>query len=521
MREFVTCTTSIKLNFLDVASLWYSVKIMKLNFIVLFSIVLLLVGCRDSDKSENKQPPPAKQAGTPLQVHGCRRCHRDVQPDDHHDFACTKCHSGHPDGPTREEAHAGLIARPAHPDSMVRTCGQCHAQQVKNSERSLHFTLRNAVNLVRKHFGAQRDLNNLTEIPVTRQPTTGLQLADDMLRRRCLRCHVYSAGDDYPYTHRGTGCAACHMAFVNGKPQSHAMIRRPGDQQCLSCHYTNVVGADYYGRFEHDFNWEYRTPYTTRQPFIRPYGVEYHELAPDIHQQRGLSCIDCHGGPELMSSTGKNKLSCSTCHQWHPGNRPLPDNLTIENDAPVLMERQSGKKHPIPQLSNPAHTRYGRQVACQVCHAQWSFNDSTTYLLRSETDEFSPWERLTTQSSSEVETLLNNNLNIDAEELPPVMKDGITGREMPGIWYKGFTERRWEDMIIRRDRDGMIKVFRPALDLRLSAVDRNDNILFDNLSGKKPILLPYTPHTTGPAGLLYTNRFAGLIDQSPQAPTAQ
>ncbi|MCW5208551.1 hypothetical protein VU11_07945, partial [Desulfobulbus sp. US2] len=85
-----------------------------------------------------------------------------------------------------------------------------------------------------------------------------------------------------------------------------------------------------------------------------------------------------------------------------------------------------------------------------------------------------------------------------------------------GIWYTGFTKRRWEDILIRKDTDGLIKVFRPILDLRLSAVDEDGEILadFDNLTGKDEGLLPYTPHTTGPAGLFYEQRFLHLL--SPQ-----
>ena len=160
----------------------------------------------------------------------------------------------------------------------------------------MHFTLAREVNLVRKAFGAKETLSGLTQIPVADAPKDPLQLADDLLRRRCLRCHPYSSGDPYPYVNHGTGCAVCHLDFTDGAPTSHTFLATPGDKQCLQCHYGNWVGADYYGRFEHDFNTEYRTPYTTKESFTRPYGVEYHQLAPDIHQQKGMICVDCHSG---------------------------------------------------------------------------------------------------------------------------------------------------------------------------------------------------------------------------------
>ena len=33
------------------------------------------------------------------------------------------------------------------------------------------------------------------------------------------------------------------------------------------------------------------------------------------------------------------------------------------------------------------------------------------------------------------------------------------------MWYKGYTERRWERMLIGQDAGGMLRVLRPVLDL--------------------------------------------------------
>ena len=167
-------------------------------------------------------------------------------------------------------------------------------------------------------------------------------------------------------------------------------------------------------------------------------------------------------------------------------------------------------------MRHPAHEKYGKEVSCQVCHAQWAFNDSATHLLRSTSDEYDFQERLTVQSSSWVEHVLEHNLYSAEDEIDPTMADGITGQVRPGIWYKGYTQRRWENIIIKRDLDGVIKVFRPILDLHLSAIDEDGEVLSDNLTGTGRGLLPYTPHTTGPAGLFYYNRFLHLVEGTPQ-----
>jgi hypothetical protein len=295
---------------------------------------------------------------------------------------------------------------------------------------------------------------------------------------------------------------------------SHSFVI-PTDKQCLSCHYGNYVGSDFHGRYEHDYNWEYRTPYfsTTNQNTVpRPYGIESHDLTPDIHQQRGLVCIDCHRDSGHNTHASK-ALTCRTCHGWQPG-QPVPQGSTLQvrDTALVLTGQGDGQKHVVPLLRHPAHQQYGQTVACQVCHGQWSFNDAPTHLLLSSLEEYEPWERLTVQASSEVEALLNHNLHYSTER-PLTMRDGLTGEARPGIWYQGYGQRRWEQMLVARDSDGVIKVFRPLLDLHLSMIQADGTVPFDNLSGQGTGLLPYTPHTTGHAGLFYPDRFRHLLRQ--------
>lgn len=481
---------------------------MNCYFASLLIILLLLSGCRtEATPPKSQNPPPAQSALPTTGKLGCVGCHDDVKLDPAHDLPCTSCHGGRDHEGQIDQAHAGLIARPAHPGNMAVACGSCHPQQLTDAHQSLHFTLGNKINAIRAHFGAQTHLTTPADIPESTSLSTPLALADDLLRRRCLRCHVYSPGDDYPAVTHGTGCSACHLSFKGGKLQSHAFVA-PTDNQCLSCHYANYVGSDYYGRYEHDYHWEYRTPYTTNNTPSRPYGVENHNLSADIHQQRGLTCIDCH------QDSGHNRfpaLACDSCHDWRPG-RPTPPlrNLQVRNNTLVLTARQSGKEYTIPPMQHPAHQQYRKSVACQVCHAQWSVNDAPTHLLLSKTSAYDAWERLTVQSSSEIETLLEHNLGA-TEERPPTMRDGLTGASLPGAWYQGFGQRRWENMLIQKDTDGIIKVFRPVLDLRLSMVEADGQVSFDNLKGMDTGLRPYTPHTTGHAGLFYLDRFQHLL----------
>jgi hypothetical protein len=237
--------------------------------------------------------------------------------------------------------------------------------------------------------------------------------------------------------------------------------------------------------------------------------MELHNLVPDIHQQRGMTCLDCHSGAELAGE--KPSVQCVDCHA--PDASPFLANLRTDGEKLLLKIRGDQAERSVPRLEHPAHAKYKDRVACQVCHAQWTYNDRATHLLLSYSDDADPWERLAAQSSSEVERFVEHNMYSEEDLLAPSLPDQISGKRKAGIWYTGFTTRRWEDILILKDKDDIIKVFRPILDLRLSAVDEDGEMLadFDNLTGKDEGLLPYTPHTTGPAGLFYKQRFLHLL----------
>jgi hypothetical protein len=390
-------------------------------------------------------------------------------------------------------------------------CGKCHGAIVAQAARTLHFTVAKEVNLVRQAFGgsAHSPLASLTAIPQQGPPSTPLQLADDLLRRRCLRCHLYAAGEDYPATRHGTGCAACHLPFANGALTDHRFQAQPTDQQCLSCHYGNRVGADYYGRFEHDVQWDFRTPLAAAaEDQVQPYGVGFHQLTPDLHQRAGLACIDCHGGGELMA--GAEQVTCLTCH-----------GATLGSGAPVAVAERdgrreltlalTGKRLAVPVMKDLAHGRYGNKVACQVCHGQWSFADHGNHLLLVADPDYAAWEPLTRQGSAEVEARLEAVLYQNGED-EATMSDGITGALSPGIWLQAIERRRWEEINTCLDGDGILQVCRPILDLHLSYTNADGEVVFDGVTpgADTPVLQPYTPHTTGRAGAFFQQRLSGM-----------
>ena len=456
-------------------------------------------GRGDISSANDKQPA----------MQGCRGCHL-LSLGQSHAFSCDECHRGDAQANDKNAAHAGLVKQPAHPERMTDLCGRCHSTMVQQAASTSHFAVANKVNLVRRAFGAKDDVASLTAISQHNEPDNPLQLAEDLLRRRCLRCHLYSTGDSYPATRHGAGCAACHLVYANGQLSDHQFLARPTDQQCLSCHYGNRVGADYFGRFEHDINWDYRTPFqATKGEVVQPYGVGYHQLAPDLHQQAGMACIDCHGGQELMA--GGARLSCRDCHDRDLGSR-APSSLTETEGRRLLTTVSTGKRLEVPVMKDPTHDRYGEKVACQVCHSQWSFGDRGNHLLRQDDPDYEPWQALTRQGNAEIEAQLEAALFQDAADTQATMTDGITASASPGIWLQAYELRRWEEINTCFDDQGILQVCRPILDLHLSYVDQSGEVVYDGvrpLAGTQ-VMLPYTPHTTGRAGAFYHQRLSRL-----------
>ncbi len=202
----------------------------------------------------------------------------------------------------------------------------------------------------------------------TRFPVAEHQRAGDAA---CLRCHPAARGvltgamatraPERAFAHRALGrggdaffdasCTGCH---VTGCKDCHgegaAMVARPGNDACLSCHRGYFTGWDYVGRAPREDHERY-------QRGAQANGERVLQMLPDVHHQLGLTCADCH----TMKSLQEGRASAKTCRDCHP-------RVSLQ----------------VPEHAIAAHME---KMECYACHSAWAAQEYGTFLVRPQTEE--------------------------------------------------------------------------------------------------------------------------------------
>lgn len=459
----------------------------------------------------------------------CHEAHASMDPS--HAFACVRCHGGDPKAEETEHAHAGLIRDPGDLKEVHKTCGKCHPEEATRVKSSAMALAPRMIAHTRFAFGAQKepipvhgtmDDHSLSIIP---HPFRSSNLADDLLRRSCLRCHLRTRGSDRWGEHRGVGCSACHVPYDNsadGNPRSHSIIRSTGITACLKCHNANHVGADYVGLYEKDFHRGFHSPYVRGSEAPTIYGAQQHRLTSDLHFKAGMLCSDCHtldeihgSGKTLTSSAAGVSISCESCHVRgdHPAVLKTPEGT-------MTLLRGGGRTIPEWKSDSIPHRvdAHRTKVRCSACHSAWSFQDYGLHLMLEERADYWKWAPTAEQNDPQIQALLRRYVGTfvnfvppftgpvppipEDQWVPPVTRDWISGEERPGAWYRGYTARRWSRPPLGQDRRGKVSVMRPMYQYVVSHVDAQGRLLLDReipTTGKGlPALVfnPYAPHTT-------------------------
>lgn len=200
---------------------------------------------------------------------------------------------------------------------------------------------------------------------LTCHPGQGAVLAGPMATRtaeRAFACRALGAEGEAFFT---AACAGCHVSGCRdcheGDPHAAAASARPADDVCLRCHQGYFTGWEYYGRAPREDHERYRRGAVAD-------GVHYLKMLPDVHQERGLACADCHRvhGEAVHGQPGAGSVrGCRECHE------------AISGDVP---------EHAI--------TAHLEKMECWACHSAWAAQEYGTFLVKPLTAEqreaFSP-----------------------------------------------------------------------------------------------------------------------------------
>ncbi len=303
---------------------------------------------------------------------GCVGCHRGLELVSPTHPGCVPCHGG--DGAATEEkaAHRGMLGpkNPSDPKHWEATCGACHAQQLQRVRSSLMVTNAGIIKNIqetwdgvdgRRYGVAPLDGFGADGAPVRLEGVAELDnLAGELYRKFCALCHV---GIEDNVSYRGThaaGCAACHFPYddtgtyqggdptVKGKhpySETHAMAALPDNRVCFRCHNrSGRIALSYQGLYDGN-NGVVPTQGGQPGPTMISGARNAIRIAPDVHHQKGLECIDCHTSRDLMGDGyayenlyQQVEIACEDCH-GSATERPRTEVLTREHGDPLRESR--------------------------------------------------------------------------------------------------------------------------------------------------------------------------------------
>jgi hypothetical protein len=503
---------------------------------------------------------------------GCLNCHRGIEEiSQNHRFSCTKCHSGNFRGKTVAQAHQGLVSNPSDLKHAPQYCGKCHEEQIEKVNNSLMATARGVIEITREAWGEPplrqpKQKRKKGEKPGKKHPwsyTSAGKPVDDFLQKKCLRCHVQSPSPHRAGDYRATGCASCHMIYTNegtsltrdraiqevqkadpkylrnrfnrsvasnslnnrrGYPLLHKFTVAIPSVQCEHCHNYNGVGNEFEGLFGKPAR-----PKTAQAKIENDQSVLYgrsHEfLLPDIHREKGMHCIDCHGPEEVKADASKNrtqhdavKVRCETCHgtnsraptgielkaedpraeelikknQLNPNlmkkikigdtvmidmqDRLQPHILLVDGKW-ILYSKVTGKEHKIPLLKFMKRRPYAHQILghmknteCSACHARWAANEWGMHVIREEKINRQQWQDWSLSDPTLQQRLWGFESNKALIRQPMGMlnwssaittPNGPKGSWVKGIWSHVFSETDWGSLILGKNKRKRYTIMKP------------------------------------------------------------
>jgi hypothetical protein len=480
------------------------------------------------------------------------------------DKNCIVCHRGNDVANTKELAHKDMIVHPGDYRVIALTCGQCHddngfirkdvenlipgvtkisrvvsrgeRNHVPRSLRNIMSTASGEIAATRYLWNAQIDkkaefgvrdvkcINEEKAIDITmstalkKLPKDSQHPADSLLRNSCLKCHLWTRGEELPGFYRGGGCDACHVIYGEkglsaskdptlsktspGHPLKHEITVKIPNEQCLHCHNKEGarIGFSYTGLVINQTGAGIKENKKT-------YGENVFHINPDIHYEKGLSCIDCHTTKELHGDGNiynrmehEVSITCEGCHgtpyaaptlQTRKGE--VLSNLSYQGGDLILTSKITGERFPVRQIDKlmerdalnismkiPAHLKEMKDRNTLECYSCHSLMAQQLYGFNFKKDD---------RKNSPLDWLEGTG-------------EAVITRTVPSLWNYNFTFLRWEYPIMGINAKTKVSPFIPFYQSFFTHISKEGEILaqnkvFKNNAGMWGLSLePINPHTT-------------------------
>jgi len=223
----------------------------------------------------------------------------------HGELACIDCHGGNENAAEMQAAHEGMQADPTFPDATA-TCGQCHEEEAKLAQTSLHYTLATFKPIVH-----QRADNAAEQMKMLNQ---GMDNHCYSCHASCGECHVsrpnsakggFISGHNFNRTPDQTNqCTACHGSRVGneftGKTGEGDAHYTKHDMDCMACHTQKDLHGD--GKSDHYDRYDVEGLSNCKDCHAQDDSIEQHAIHGDkvscyvCHAQPYANCYGCHVG---------------------------------------------------------------------------------------------------------------------------------------------------------------------------------------------------------------------------------
>lgn len=364
-------------------------------------------------------------------LESCMKCHDQYTGfSAYHDpkkIGCVSCHLGDPKTEEKELSHKGMVIIPGNLSDAERTCGKCHANELRKVQHSLMSSNSGLVAVDKFVFGEAPDPDGSYHIKDIKHTA-----ADTHLRNLCGNCHLGSEKNELgPITQlsRGGGCNACHLNYSKEASQDLTTYLQSGkktlpkihpsvdifvkNEHCYGCHSrSSRISTSYEG-------WHETLLETIDTSLNRNFKIiedkrVYTYKGEDVHHQKGMLCIDCHTSHEVMGDGKKYlhqedavKIQCADCHfrdkpatttykeldgesllVWlhrkyehndkpilakQKDKAPLVNTFINEKGEAFLISKHNGKILPVKRQPDIcAKDKVHADVSCATCHTQWT-----------------------------------------------------------------------------------------------------------------------------------------------------